>query len=414
MTEATGIEEAGAGMPTTGPLAGLRVLDIGHALAGPFAATLLGDFGAEVIKVERPGSGDAMRRLGPRKDGIPLWWKAAARNKKSITLDFVKPRGRELLIELAKRSDVLVENFRPGTLERHDLGWETLHRLNPRLVMLRISGFGQTGPRSSQPGFGRIAEAMSGSAQLTGEPDGPPMHVGYSLADTATGLTGAFGALVALMQRVRTGQGACIDLALYESLFRLIDWQVIAHDQLGTVATRAGNAFPEVLEGVAAGVARSADGVWISYSAATDTVLERLIGLVGGEQALQDPRFLDAEARRLHVRDVEREAVAWIARHSFAQVEHAFKEAQAVAGRVYDVEAIFADHSYRERGNIVEVRDEDFGTVRMHGVIPRIAGEQARAHTTGPALGRHTGEVLRGLLGLDADQIEALRQEGIV
>jgi crotonobetainyl-CoA:carnitine CoA-transferase CaiB-like acyl-CoA transferase len=397
-----------------GPLADLRVLDIGHALAGPFAATMLGDFGAEVIKVERPGDGDAMRRLGPRKDGVALWWKAAARNKKSITLDFAKPRGREILVELARRSDVLVENFRPGTLERHDLGWERLHELNPRLVMVRISGFGQTGPRRDQPGFGRIAEAMSGSAQLTGDPDGPPMHVGYSLADTATGLTGAFGALVALLGRVRSGEGACIDLALYESLFRLIDWQAIVYDQLHAVGVRAGNAFPAVLEGVAAGVGRSADDVWISYSAATDSVLARLIGVVAGEGALRDPRFADAEARRMHVRDVERAAAAWIAERPAAEVERVFAAAQAVAGRIYDAAAIFADPTYRERGNLVEVADEDLGTVTMHGVIPRIAGEPERDHATGPALGRHTDEVLGELLELDGEEIESLRAEGVV
>jgi len=397
-----------------GPLSDLRVLDIGHALAGPFAATLLGDFGAEVIKVERPGEGDAMRRLGPRKDGVALWWKAAARNKKSITLDFAKPVGREILIELARRSDVLVENFRPGTLERHDLGWETLHELNPRLVMLRISGFGQTGPRSRQPGFGRIAEAMSGSAQLTGDPEGPPMHVGYSLADTATGLTGAFGAVVALLGRVRTGEGACIDLALYESLFRLIDWQVIAYDQLRSVATRAGNSFPALLEGVAAGVGRSADGVWISYSAATDSVLARLIGVVAGEGALEDPRFADAEARRVHVREVEVAASAWIAERSADEVERIFAEAHAVAGRVYDTAAIFEDPSYRERGNLVEADDEELGTVTMHGVVPRIGGWPVRTHATGPALGHDTNDVLGEILGLDPEDVDFLRADGVV
>jgi len=401
-------------MPSPGPLADLRVLDIGHALAGPFAATLLGDFGAEVIKVERPGEGDAMRRLGPRKDGVALWWKAAARNKKSIALDFGKPRGREILVELIRRSDVLVENFRPGTLERHGLGWEEVHELNPRLVMLRISGFGQTGSRSRQPGFGRIAEAMSGSAHLTGEPGGAPTHVGYSLADTATGLTGAFGAVVALLGRVRTGEGACIDLALYESLFRLIDWQAIVHDQLGVVPTRAGDAFPAVLEGVAAGVARSADGVWVSYSAATDSVLERLVGLVLGAAGLEDPRFVDAEARRLHVAAVGEAASAWIAERSFTEVERAFTDAQAVAGRIYDVETIFADPSYRERGNLVDVADEDFGTVKMHGVVPRIVGEPDRVHATGPALGRHTDEVLSRVLELDEVEIESLHEAGVV
>ena len=268
-------------------LSGLRVIDLGHALAGPFAATLLADHGADVLKIEHPERGDPMRRLGPRKDGVPVWWKAAGRSKRSVALDFSTPRGREILLELVEHSDVLVENFRPGTLERRGLGWDDLHRVNPRLVMLRISGFGQHGPHASRPGFGRTAEAMSGAAQLTGFPDGPPIHVGYSLADTLTGLMGAFGIMLALHGRERSGEGDCIDLALYEPLFRLIDWQAIVYDQLGIAGMRAGNAFPAVLEGVAAGVAQTTDGIWLSYSAATDSVLERLVALMTAEGVVE-------------------------------------------------------------------------------------------------------------------------------
>jgi formyl-CoA transferase len=397
-----------------GILDGIRVLDLGHALAGPYAATMLGDFGAEVIKVERPGRGDAMRQLGPRKDGKPLWWKAAARNKRSITLDFTQAEGREILLDLVRVSDVLVENFRPGTLERHDLGWERLHELNPRLVMLRISGFGQEGPEAHRPGFGRIAEAMSGAAQLTGEPDGPPIHVGYSLADTLTGLTGAYGVLLCLLGRERGGEGMCIDLALYESLFRLIDWQVIVHDQLGIVPERAGNAFPGVLAGVAAGAARSADGVWVSYSAATDSVLERMVRLAFGEAGLEDPRFADAESRRLHVAELREQVEAWIGERSFEEVESAFAAAHAVAGPVFDMERISRDPQVRFRENVIAVEDSDFGEVRMHGVVPRVVEAPGEVRSVGPELGEHTAEVLGEVLGIEGERVEELRRAGVV
>lgn len=394
-------------------LDGIRVLDLGHALAGPYAATMLADFGADVIKVERPGGGDPMRRLGPRKDGKPLWWKAAARNKRSLTLDFTRPEGRQILLELVAGCDVVVENFRPGTLERHGLGWEELRAVNSRLVMLRISGFGQSGPDAARPGFGRIAEAMSGATQLTGEPDGPPTHAGYSLADTVSGLTGAFGLVLCLLGRERSGEGACIDLALYESLFRLIDWQVIAHDQLGAVPVRAGNAFPDELAGVSAGVARTSDGVWVSFSAATDSVLERLVRLAYGPEAEADPRFADAEARRLHVDAIQDRVAEWIGERRFTEVERAFAEVEAVAGRIFDVARIVADPHVRARGNVVEVPDEDFGSVRMHGVVPQLVGAAGKVSSTGPPLGAHTEEVLAEI-GIGREEVEELREKGVV
>lgn len=395
-------------------LAGIRIVDLGQALAGPFASTMLSDFGADVLKIERREGGDPMRRLGPRRDGIPLWWKSAGRNKRSVTLDFTTPRGRELLLDLVRRSDVVVENFRPGTLERHGLGWDALREVNPKLVMLRISGFGQTGPYNSRPGFGRTAEAMSGAAELTGFPDGPPVHVGYSLADTLAGLMGAFGILLALHGRDRDGVGDCIDLALYEPLFRLIDWQVIVYDQLGIVPKRAGNEFPGVLEGVAAGVGRTADGIWMSYSAATDSVLERVIRLVLGEDALRDERYATAETRRVNVAAVQTAAAAWIAAHDAADVERAFKDNHAVIGEVFTMETIWNDEGYRARGNIVEVPDRDNGPVAMHGIIPHLEGRPGEVRWTGPELGEHTDQVLSELLGLDDDDLADLRREGVI
>jgi crotonobetainyl-CoA:carnitine CoA-transferase CaiB-like acyl-CoA transferase len=403
------------GDPTkAAPLEGLRILDLGHALAGPFAATLLADFGAEVLKVEKPGEGDPMRRLGPRKDGTPLWWVCAARNKKSVSLDFTTPRGRELLLELVASSDVVVENFRPGTLERHSLGWEQLREVNPKLVMLRLSGFGQLTHYPSRPGFGRVAEAIAGAAELTGDRDGPPMHVGYSLADTLAGLMGAFGILVCLLRRNRDGEGDCIDLALYEPLFRLIDWQVIVFDQLGITPRRAGSRFPDVLDGVAAGVARSSDGVWMSYSAATDDVLVRLINVVMGDGALEDDRLRTAEARRVNCAVVEQAALIWIRARTCEEVETQFAASRAVIGRVYDMGQIWADPNFWLRGDIIRVHDDDLGEVAMHGVIPRLVERPGRVQHTGPALGEHTDEVLRELCGVSEAELRQLRDAAVI
>jgi formyl-CoA transferase len=400
--------------PTEPALQGLRVIDLGHALAGPFAATMLADFGAEVLKIERPGHGDPMRELGPRKGDVAVWWKAAARNKRSVTLDFTRPRGREILLELVSHADVLIENFRPETLERHGLGWDDLHRHNPRLVMLRISGFGQTGPYRTRPGFGRTAEAMSGAAQLTGFPDGPPIHVGYSLADTLAGLMGAWGILLAVFARERSGVGDCIDLALYEPLFRLIDWQVAVHDQLGEVPVRAGNAFPKTLEGVAAGVARSADGVWLSYSAATDSVLERLTELVFGDSYRSDDRVGSAQARRRNTSVIQQAAEAWIATRTASEIEERFAASQAVVGPVYDMARIMTDPGYAERENIISVDDADLGTIAMHGIVPRLLGRPGRVRATGPPLGADTAEILVRYGGVCEAEIAALRRDGVI
>ena len=355
-----------------------------------------------------------MRRLGPRKDGIPVWWKAAGRNKRSVTLDFSTPRGRDILLRLVERSDVLVENFRPGTLERKGLGWDDLRDVNPKLVMLRISGFGQYGPYASRPGFGRTAEAMSGAAELTGYPDGPPIHVGYSLADTLSGLMGAFGVLLALLGRDRTGEGDCIDLALYEPLFRLIDWQVVVYDQLRVAGTRAGNAFPVVLEGVAAGVAKTTDGVWLSYSAATESVLERVVALMVDEGVIEAGRYDSVEERRRSANEIQELVSTWIGTKPAAEIERLFQESQAVIGKVYGIEEIWDDPGYRARGNLITVEDDECGPVTMHGVIPQLLGRPGSVRWAGARLGEHTDEVLVELAGVEPEELDELRAEGVI
>ncbi len=396
------------------PLDGIRIVELGHALSGPFAGTLLADFGAEVIKIERPGKGDQLRLLGLRKQGVPLWWKVAARNKLSVTLDFTTPEGHEMLLDLIDQSDIVIENFRPGVLERHGLSWETLHGRNRALVMLRISGFGQTGTRSREPGFGRIGEAMSGALHLTGESDGAPMHAGYSLVDAVTGLMGAFGVLVALAGRSKSGEGDCVDLALYEPLLRLVDWQVIVNDQLGVVPERAGNSFPEAMQGAAAGVQKSADGTWLSYSAGNDSALSRLAELLYGPDAVTSGPFATPDGRWNNYRELQQSAAEWISKRTAADALEHFRSAGCVMSPVLDIGAIMADVTINERENIVAVQDDELGTVRMQGVMPRLVQCPGRIDWAGPALGAHTASVLERLLGVTADDIARLKAEGIV
>ena len=279
----------------SGPLSDIRVLDLGHVVAGPFAGTLLGDLGADVIKIEDPRRGDTIRTLSPRHEGVPLWWKVAGRNKRSVALDLREARGREILLRLVALADVLIENFRPGTLERWELGVDRLQEAQPKLIVLRISGFGQQSTFAERPGYGRIGEAMSGAVNLTGEPDGRPYHVGFSLGDATTGLMGALGVLAALHGRQRRDGGEVVDVALYESLFRMIEWQLPMAEKRGETIRRQGNRFP--IGYAVAGSWQASDGRWLSISAATERSIQRLLGAVRGEDAPPDPRFADFEAR---------------------------------------------------------------------------------------------------------------------
>jgi crotonobetainyl-CoA:carnitine CoA-transferase CaiB-like acyl-CoA transferase len=397
----------------SGPLDGLRVLDIGHVLAGPFSATMLGDMGADVIKVEPP-QGDNLRRLGPKKGGTSLWWKVAARNKRCITCDMRTPGGQELIKKLVAKADVVVENFRPGTLEGWNLGWEVLHAVNPRLVMLRVSGYGQNNSHSKQPMFGRPSEALSGLAALTGFPDGPPVHAGFSLGDITTAMMGAFGVMCALRNRDATGEGQYVDLALYETPFRLIEWQVPLYDQLGIVATRVGNQFPLGL--MVGNVYRTGDERWLTMSAATENIIRALLGIVGGEALQNDERFNTPEMRQTPENHaaLDRLIAQWIAERPAQETIDTFAKAGAVIAPVYDVKDICEDPVYAERGAIVTVEDPELGPMRMPAAIPRMSQTPGSVRWPGPALGAHNAEVYGELLGMTPAQLDELHGQKVV
>ncbi|MEX0666422.1 MAG: CoA transferase [Acidimicrobiia bacterium] len=392
----------------------LRVIDVGHVLAGPFAATLLGDLGADVIKIEPP-EGDGLRRLGPRKDDRPLWWTVAGRNKRCITLDLRTPEGQELLMRLARDADVLVENFRPGTMERWNIGWERLHAENPRLIMLRISGYGQQSAASNpKPMFGRPSEALSGALHLSGFPQGPPNHIGFSLGDTSTALMGAYGVLAALHDRERTGTGQIVDLALFETLFRMIEWHIPTYDQLGVVTERAGNRFPLGL--MVGNVYQSADGKWLSMSAAAETVIRRMLLLVGGGQLADDPRFATPVSRNVpeNMQALLDAVGEWIAARSAQEVLDAFEEAGAVIAMAHDAADIVDSPAYKDRDAIITVDDPYLGPVKMPNAVPRLSASPGSVRWTGPDIGAHNEEIYCGLLGVTAEDLEKLRESGVV
>lgn len=397
-----------------GALHGLRVLDLGHVLAGPFAGTLLADLGADVIKVEHPARGDTLRTLGPKQDGVPLWWKVAGRNKRSLTLDLSADSGRAVLLSLVRESDALIENFRPGTLERWGLGPDRLWEANERLVILRISGFGQTGSGFGRPGFGRVGEALSGVVNLTGEADGRPLHPGFSLGDATTGLMGAFGILAALNATRQTGRGDVIDLALFEPLFRMVEWQIPLAEKLGRVIKRQGNRFP--IGYAVGGSYEAADGKWVTISAATDAAITQVLRLVGGDALARDSRFssFDARSEEGHMEQIDRWIAEWVETRPADLALRMLHERDVAAGLVYDAAMMLEDEYLHERESIIEVADGELGSMRMPGVVPRLAHRPGSIRWAGPKLGEHNAEILQDLLGLSVEDVADLRRAGVI
>jgi crotonobetainyl-CoA:carnitine CoA-transferase CaiB-like acyl-CoA transferase len=402
-----------ANAEAAGPLRGIRILDISTIIAGATAATMLADFGADVIKVELPGRGDGLRDLPPHKDGEPLWWKVTNRNKRGMTLDIRKPEGAELFKRLLGNFDVLVENFRPGTLEKWGLGPDILHALHPKLTICRVSAFGQIGPYAGRPGFARVGEAISGFQNLIGETDGPPIHPGYPIADPITGLYGALGILLALMQRRNDpdGPGQVIDVSLTESMFRLLDFLAIEYDQLGVVRGRLGNRNPYAAPG---NVYKAKDGRWITIPASTQALFERLMTAVERPDLAKDPRYASNVERVANPDELEQAVATWVARHDAEEACRILDSKSVANAPVRTIDELFDDPHFAAAGMIVEVADETLGPVRMQGVSPRLDRTPGHVYRTGPGHGQNTDEIIAEELGLGADEIAALHGRGVI
>ncbi|MGA5414682.1 CaiB/BaiF CoA transferase family protein [Streptomyces pseudogriseolus] len=394
--------------PPAPPLTGLRVLDLATLFAGPLAATLLGDFGADVVKIEHPRKPDPSRGHGPSKDGVGLWWKVLGRNKRTVTLDLSTPGGRTTLLRLVRTADVVVENFRPGTLEKWDLGWPELSAVNPRLVLARVTGFGQFGPYAHRPGFGTLAEAMSGFAALTGEPDAPPTLPPFGLADSIAGLTTAYAIMTALAARDRTGEGQVVDMALIEPILAVLGPHPTWYDQLGHVQPRTGNRSQN---NAPRGTYRTADGTWVAVSTSAQSIAERVMVLVGRPDLIDAPWFATGEGRARHA-DVLDEAVGgWIARHTRADVLAAFEKAEAAVAPVQDVRDVMEDPQYQALATVTTVDDPELGALRMQNVLFRLSATPGSIRWAGRPHGADTEEVLTEL-GLTPADLAKLRSEG--
>ncbi|GAA4749522.1 CaiB/BaiF CoA transferase family protein [Actinomycetospora chibensis] len=393
--------------PPTGALQGLKVLDVATLFAGPLAATMLGDHGADVIKIEHP-RGDPSRTHGAQRDGVGLWWKMLGRNKQAITLNLSSPEGQEVFRTLAADADVVIENFRPGTLERWGIGPEVLHEANPGLVLARVTGFGQFGPYSSRPGFGTLAEAMSGFAAITGEPDGPPTLPPFGLADGVAALTTAFGIMTALRAREQTGRGQVLDMAIIEPLLTVLGPQLIAYDQLGELQPRHGNRSSN---NAPRNTYECADGRWVAVSTSAQSIAERVMRLVGRPELIDEPWFATGARRAQHADELDDAVGAWIAERDRDEVVAAFEKAEAAVAPIYTAADVLADPQYAALGSVVTVDDDELGPIRLQNVPFRLSETPGRVRTAGPRLGEHTAEVL-ARHGIDADRLAELRAAG--
>lgn len=383
-------------------LNGVRVVELSNFLAGPLAAMYLGDFGADVVKVEKPDGGDEGRLWGRAKDGVGLYFKVVNRNKRSVTADLRTPIGVEIVKRLTTNADVVIENYRPGTLERWGLGYEELSRDNPGLIMLRVSGFGQTGPYRHRPGFGTLAEAFSGYAYITGFPDREPLLPAFGLADETTGLHGAFLTMVALKAREVTGQGQEIDLAIYESLYTLLGPQVVEYDQLGVVQERDGSRLAFTAP---RNIYRTRDGQYVSISGSGQRTFERICAALGRPDLPHDPRFRDNRTRIEHVEALDAELQALVGTHDRADLLDLFDRHQATVAPVYSVADTFEDPHYVARENVVRLDDDQLGQVGMQGVVGRLSGTPGEIRSAGPSVGEHNEEVLLGELGFTMEEL---------
>lgn len=373
-------------------LHGLKVLELGQLIAGPFAGKTLADFGADVIKIEPPGVGDPLRKWRLLRDGTSVWWEAQSRNKRSVCLDLRTPEGQDVVRELARHADVLIENFRPGTLEGWNLGWDVLHELNPKLIMLRISGYGQTGPYRDKPGFGVIGEAMGGLRHLTAEPGRVPVRVGVSIGDTLSALHGVIGVMMALRHRdMNGGEGQVIDVALYESVFNVMESLVPEYDAFGVVREPAGSSLPGIAPSNAY---RCNDGQYVLVAGNGDSIFKRLMQAIGRPDMAQDPALEHNDGRVARSSEIDQVIESWTLQHDSATVIRILEQARVPVGGIYTVADIVKDPQYLARDMVVETTMADGSTLKVPGVVPKLSATPGRIASAAPTLGQHTEQIL--------------------
>ena len=395
------------------PLRGLKVIDAATMMAAPWAATYLADFGAEVIKIEHPATGDQSRRFGAVKDGVGIFWKSLSRNKQSVTLNLSKEEGRKIFLEMVKDFDVLIENFRAGTLEKWGLGWDVLSEANPRLILLRCTGFGQEGPYAKRGGFGTIAESMSGFAAVNGYPDSPPTLPPLALADGVASAFAALSIMIAVYERdvLGSGKGQIIDINLYEPLMRLMETSILEYGVLGTVAQRVGN---RISSAAPRNVYLCKDDKWVALSASSQPIAENLFRAIGKPELIIDPRFLDNPARVENVEELDQIIGAWMSEHTRQEAVDILLEAGAVIGPIYDVDQLSSDPQIIHRQSLVEIEDPDFGKVLMPNVVAKFSRTPGKIKHTGPAKGEHNASVFSRLLGLSEEELLKLKENNII
>ena len=398
-----------------GPLAGLKVLDLSIIVAGGTASSLLADFGAEVIKVERPGAGDPLRNWGPFANGVSLWWKVHSRNKKSITLNLATPEGQDILKKLAAQADVLIEGFRPGAMERWGLGPDDLQAVNPKLVMLRFSGFGQTGPYKDRPGFGTIAECMSGYINMTGFPDTAPNLPPIPLADEIAGLFGAMAGMMALYHRDASGdpnaQGQVVDVSLFEPLFRLCIPHITMFDMLGINRERVGNDFPDAAP---RSLYKTSDDRWLGLSATSQSTFERLAQAMGMPNLISRPEFKDNAARLENRDSLNDELQGWLGQRDLEEIMDQLIPSGGVVGPVYDAPQIMSDPHYQARENIIDIDDPELGKTKMLGIVPKFSETPGAVNHAGPNVGEHNQHIYGSWLGLDEGELADMTEQGTI
>jgi formyl-CoA transferase len=396
---------------TQGPLKGIKVLELGTLIAGPFCTRLMAEFGAEVIKIESPEGGDPLRKWRKLHDGTSLWWYVQARNKKSVTLNLRMPEAQEIVRKLVKDADIVVENFRPGAMEKWNLGWEALSAVNPRLIMVRLSGYGQTGPYRDRPGFGAIGESMGGMRYVTGFPDRQPVRVGVSIGDSIAALHGVIGALMALHHRNQNGgRGQYVDVALYEAVFNMMESVLPEYSMFGHIRERSGASLPGI---VPSNTYITREGKYVVIGANADNIFMRMMRAIGRADLADDPALAHNDGRVARTDEIEQVISDWVSRHDLDHVLDVLDRAEVPSGKIYDIADIAADAHYRAREMIKEFELSDGKALQVPGIVPRLSDTPGETRWLGPKLGEHTAEVLTAL-GFAPDEQQALKRRGVI